>query len=439
MEHSFAATAGGSMRRTQALAPGSVTRRVLDNGLTVLVYPNPAIPAISARLSVRAGAIYDPADRSGRASFTASAMRRGTQHQTFSELNERTEERAVSVGVDAGYHLLDVGGRSLREDSDFLFETMAEVLREPSFPDDEIERLRSQWMTGLLEGEDDTRSKSDEVFRAAIYAPDHPYSRDPGGTLETIPTLTRADLLAHHAELVRPDGAILVIVGDTTPDAAFALVERTLGDWRVAGPPPPFAVPDAPVPAAASEVQHFISGKTQADLVLGFPAMRRNNPDYYALEMMNLILGRLGLYGRLGKTVREDQGLAYYAYSGFEAGFGPGPWSVRAGVNPNNVRQAVASILTEMRRIQDEPISATELAAGQRYLTGTLPLRLETNSGIARQIVEIELFDLGWDFIGRYPEIIGGLTVEAVQQAAQRYLHPDRYVLAIAGPTVPAA
>jgi zinc protease len=424
------------MRRTQALAPGSVTRHTLANGLVVLVYPSANIPALSARLSVRAGAIYDPADRSGRASFTATAMRRGTTRQTFGELNERTEERAVSVGVDAGYHLLDVTGRSLKEDGDFLFETMAEVLRQPSFPDDEVERLRSQWITGLLEGEDDTRGKADEVFRAAAYGEDHPYSRDPGGTVDSIRALTHADLVTHHTTLVRPDDAILVIVGDVTPEAGLALAERAFGDWRVDSPPPPFVIPDAAPPAAPVEVQHFIAGKTQNDFVLGFPAIRRNNPDYYALEMMNLILGRLGLYGRFGKTVREDQGLAYYAYSGFEAGFGPGPWAVRGGVNPANVRRAVASVLTEMRRIQDEPISATELAAGQRYMTGTLPLRLETNGGIARQIVEIELFGLGWDYIGRYPEIINSLTVADVQRAAQTYLHPDRYVLSIAGPPV---
>src|SRR4051812_46859335 len=168
-----------TMRRTQALAPGSVTRHTLDNGLVVLIYPSANIPAITARLSVRAGAIYDPADRSGRASFTATAMRRGTRQHTFNQLNELTEERAVSVGVDAGFHLLDLAGRSLKEDSQFLFDTMAEVLREPSFPDDEVERLRSQWITGLLEGEDDTRGKADEVFRAAAYSEDHPYSRDP--------------------------------------------------------------------------------------------------------------------------------------------------------------------------------------------------------------------------------------------------------------------
>ena len=173
--------------------------------------------------------------------------------------------------------------------------------------------------------------------------------------------------------------------------------------------------------------------------MLGFPGIRRTNPDYYALEMMNLILGRLGLYGRLGKSVREDQGLAYYAYSGFEAGFGPGPWAVPRGGQPG---QRAPGGAQHPGRDGAHPARAGQRAgtgAGQRYLTGTLPLRLETNSGLARQILEIELFDLGWDYIQRFPGIISSLTVEDVQRAAQTYLHPDRYVLAIAGPELPAA
>jgi zinc protease len=439
MNASVPAAQPDGMRRATALGPGSVTRQVLANGLVVLVYPNPAIPAVSVRLSVRAGAIYDPPNLSGRAAFTAGALRRGTRRHSFTELNEITEERGLSVGVDSGYHLLDVGGRGLREDAGFLMDTVAEVLREPAFPDEEIERMRGQWLTGLLEQEDDTRSKAEELFRQTAYPADHPYSRDPGGTLESIRALTRADLEEHYAGYVRPEGGIVVIVGDTTAEAGVALVERTLGDWRVAGPPPAFAVPDAPPPAGVRDVAHVIAGKTQNDLVLGFPGIRRTDPDYYALEMANLILGRLGLYGRLGKSVREEQGLAYYAISGLEAGFGPGPWAVRAGVNPTNVGRAVRSILAEIERIRAEPVTAQELASGQRFLTGTLPLRLETNAGIARQIAEIELFDLGWNYIQRFPEIINALTVADVQRVAQTYLHADQYVLAVAGPELPAA
>ncbi|HMA37581.1 MAG TPA: pitrilysin family protein [Chloroflexia bacterium] len=425
------------MRPTTALSPASVTRQLLPNGIVVLVYPNPAIPAITVRLRTRGGGLYDPPGKAGVAGLTAAAMRRGTHAHSFTELNEITDARGLSLNVDSGTSTLSVAGRGLREDTAFLFDTMAEVLRAPAFPADEIERLRSQWITGLLQQEDDTQSKADEIFRTAIYAPTHPYSRDPGGTLESVRSITRADLEAHYAHYVRPEGAILVVVGDIAPAAALDHASRVFGDWQVAGPVPPFAIPDAPLPDGIRAVHHPLAGKTQNDLVLGFPAIRRSDPAYYACEMMNLILGRLGLYGRLGKSVREDQGLAYYAYSGFEAGLGPGPWAVRAGVNPANVSRAVASILAEMRRIQDTPISPQELAAGQRYLTGTLPLRLETNSGLAGQILEIEIFDLGWDYVQRYSALVNSLTIADVQHAARMYLHPDRYVLATAGPDIP--
>jgi zinc protease len=432
-----ASTLSVAPARTPALGPDSVTRQVLPNGLVVLIYPNPAIPTVSVRLSMRAGALFDPPGKSGVAGLTAGAMRRGTRRHTFSDLNERTEERGMSLGLDAGLHLLEIGGRSLREDAPFLLETLAEVLREPSFPADEVERLRSQLITGLLEQEDDTRSVADRDFRAAAYPDGHPYGREAGGSLESVRTITRQDLEDHYRAYVRPDTGILVIVGDITPEAGLDLARQALGDWQVDGGAPALVIPDAPQPAETREVQHFLAGKTQNDLVLGFPALRRTDPDYYAMEMMNLILGRLGLYGRLGKSVREDQGLAYYAYSGLEAGLGAGPWAVRAGVNPANVRRAVASILTEIRRMQDEPVRAQELDAGRRFLTGTLPLRLETNNGLVRQILEIELYGLGWDYIQRYPEIVNSLTVEDVQRVARSYLHPNRFVLAIAGPTVP--
>ncbi len=431
------AGAAAPMQQTRALAPGSVTRQVLPNGLVVLVYPNPAVPTVSARFSTKAGAIYDPPELPGVAGLTAGAMRRGTHRHTFGELNARTEDRGMSLGTDSGYHQLEAGGRGLAEDAGFLLETMAEVVREPAFPEEETERLRQLLITGLREQEDDTGAMAGKIFRATTYPATHPYSRPISGTLDSVPRITRADLEAHYARYVRPDIGVLVIVGDITPAAALSLVESSFGDWQVAGPAPEFGVPDAPLPADRQEVFHFIAGKTQNDLVLGFPALRRNNPDYYALEMMNLILGRLGLYGRLGRSVREEQGLAYYALSSLEAGFGPGPWAVRAGVNPTNVRRAVRSIVAEVERIRQEPVTADELDAGQRFWTGTLPLRLETNGGLARQIAEIELFDLGWDYVQRFPAIVQSLTIADVQRAAQTYLHPDRYILAIAGPELP--
>jgi zinc protease len=179
-----------------------------------------------------------------------------------------------------------------------------------------------------------------------------------------------------------------------------------------------------------------VPGKTQNDLVLGFPGLRRRDPDYYAFDLMNLLLGRIGLMGRLGKSVRDEQGLAYYAGSSFEAGLGAGPWAVRAGVNPANVGKAIAAIRKEIERIRTELIPVEELEGGKKYMTGVLPLRLETSDGISRTILEMELFGLGFDYISNYPALINALTPEYVGEVASRHLSSDNYVVAVAGPTV---
>lgn len=419
---------------TRGISPETVTRVVLDNGMVVIVYPNHVIPAINISLSTEAGAIYEPPELNGLAGFTARTMRRGTRRKTFERLNSETEERGMSVGVDAGQHSLSVGGRSLAEDAGRLLDTIREVVREPAFPLEEIERLRNLTLAALREDEDDTRSMAERAFREHTFPVDHPYHRRVSGTLETVPRIQRKDMVTFYRTHVRPDSAILVLVGDIEPPAALDLVQQAFGDWTAPGERPRAEVPDVPRPTAVQRSVKVLAGKTQNDLVLGLPGIRRADPDYYALQMTNLLLGRLGLFGRLGKNVREDQGLAYYVYSSFEAGRGPGPWAVRAGVNPKNVQRAVDGILAEIARIKTDPVDAEELQNGVQFLTGVLPLQLETNGGIASTLLDIEFHKLGLDYVQRYPGIIRSLTAEDVHRAANQYLPADAYVLSVAGP-----
>ena len=429
-------TAVAPVAAARGISPETVTRVVLDNGMVVIVYPNHATPLINISLSTEAGAIYEAPELNGLAGFTARTMRRGTRRKTFERLNSETEERGMSVGVDAGQHTLSVGGRSLAEDAGRLLDTIREVVREPAFPLEEIERLRNLTLAALREDEDDTRSMAERAFRERIFPVDHPYHRRVSGTLETVPRIGRKDMVAFYRTYVRPDGAVLVMVGDIEPPAALDLVQQAFGDWTATGERPTAAVPDVPPPTAVQRAVKVLAGKTQNDLVLGVPGIRRADPDYYALQMTNLLLGRLGLFGRLGKNVREGQGLAYYVYSSFEAGRGPGPWAVRAGVNPKNVQRAVEGVLTEIARIKTDPVEAEELQNGVQFLTGVLPLQLETNGGIASTLLDIEFHKLGLDYVQRYPGIIRSITAEDVQRAANQYLPADAYVLSVAGPAV---
>jgi zinc protease len=174
--------------------------------------------------------------------------------------------------------------------------------------------------------------------------------------------------------------------------------------------------------------------KTQADIVWGLPALSRASADYYAARVANAILGQVGLMGRLGANVRDKQGLAYYASSSLEAGLGAGPWIVFAGVAPGDVDRAIDGILVEIARLREELVTEEELADAQDYMTGILPLSLETNNGVAGALIEIELYGLGLDFLRRYPGLIRAVTREDVRAVAQKYLDTDNYALAIAGP-----
>jgi zinc protease len=177
-----------------------------------------------------------------------------------------------------------------------------------------------------------------------------------------------------------------------------------------------------------------IPGKTQSDIVLGYPGPRRSADDYQATRMANSILGVFGLMGRLGDNVREKQGLAYYSYSNLTGGLGPGPWRVAAGVAPENVDRAVESILVEIRRMVEEPVTAEELADNKAYFKGQLVLGLETNEGVAGSLMSMEMYDLGLDYLRGYSEMVDALTIDEVQVAAAHYLNPDAYALAVAGP-----
>ena len=416
------------------LSAETITRRVLDNGMIVLVYPNPTTQSLVARLAIKGGAMYDPPGKAGLASFTTRAMRRGTERRAFHALNEDTESIGASIGVDAGKAMMDAGGRALKEDTAYLLETIAEIVLTPSFPEDELGKLRAQLRTGLVEMENDTGAVAERAFREALYPAGHPYHDRTAGYLESLDAIARDDMVSFWARYFRPDRAILVVVGDVEPDAIVSRVQTLFGDWKAMGQADVYAIEPVEPPEGAKLVTKIVPGKTQNDIVLGFPGLSRRDPDYYAFDLMNLLLGRIGLMGRLGKTVRDQQGLAYHAGSSLEAGLGPGPWAVRAGVNPMNVGRAIDSIRGEIERMRTEPIPQEELEGGIKYMTGVLPLRLETSDGLSRSILEMELFDLGFDYIFRYPDIIRALNPEIVGDVARRRLSSEDYVAAVAGP-----
>ena len=436
-----AATPVSTLTPPDGAAAGSVaprvafSRRVLPNGIVILGNERPESASIVLRARLRAGALYDTAATEGLARLTAVMLQRGTARHSFTELNALTDALGASIGIEAGRLVVDLRVRCLVEDFALLTALLADVIRRPTFPQAELDKVRGQTITGIMQGDQDTRTLAERGLRTLAYPADHPYSRSIVGTKESVEVLDRDALIAFHATYYRPDLLSFSVVGGVPFDEAVATITDLFGDWTAEGLLPPFVIPPAALPTERRRQEATLPGKSQSDITIGHPAIPRTNPDYYALELANLVLGRFGLGGRLGKSVRETQGLAYSTGSGLEGGMGPGAWAARAGVAPENVDRAVESILAEVERIRSEPVAEEELADALDYLTGSLPLGLESQDGVARVALDIEFYGLGLDYLDRYPAIIRALTREEVQEAARRHLHPAHAVISVAGPT----
>ena len=416
------------------IKPELVLREPLGPGAVALIREKRANPSVTILAYIRGGAMHDPAGREGLALFTAAMLTRGTASYTSQGLADVLDSLGASLNVRADLEGVSVSARCLAEDADQILGLMSEIVLRPTFPADEIEKQRGRIITGIREGRLDTRAAAEKAFRSAAYPPQHPYHRTAEGEEESVAAIARDDLVAFHRRYYRPQGFVIAVVGDVTSARMLERL-RTLWDgWR------PFGVGETTLPpqaGPASSVQRkvvTIPGKTQADIVLGVPGFARLSPDFYPGMIADLILGRLGLMGRLGATVRDQEGLAYYVYSQAQAGFLAGPWAVRAGVNPRNVDRAVEGILREIRGLQREPVRDGELPDAQNYLVGSLAVRLETDAGIAQALLEIELFNLGLDYLSQYPSLIRGVTADAIGAAATRYFDLNGYTVAMAVP-----
>lgn len=416
--------------------PETIHRHALPHGITVLVYENFASESVVIEGLVRAGAIADPPGKEGLAAFTASALMRGTAGRDFDAIYEDLEAVGAELSIGGGKHSANFSAACLAEDLDLVLEILADCLRRPAFPRQPVEQLRRQIMTGLTIRANDTRQMALLAFHELLY-PHHPYGRSSRGYAHTIPTITQADLVDFHRSYYGPHDMIITVVGAVTAETAVAKIAQILHDWTNPGQSAMPVVGEQKRPLTTSRSHINMPEKAQADLILGLPGPRRAAPDYLHASLMNTVLGVFGMMGRIGKSVREEQGLAYYAYSSLHGGLGPTPWSASAGVAPDKVEQAVDTILAEINRMQTEPVPAAELADSKAYRTGSLPVSLETNSGLADIILDMEFYGLGLDYLQRFPALINAITAKDIQAAAQKYLSVDQIGIAVAGPANP--
>ncbi len=271
------------------------------------------------------------------------------------------------------------------------------------------------------------------TFDKLIYA-GHPYSRSDEGEPATIRSITRDDLLSFHQQTYGPRGMVLTIVGSVDPIRAVEKVAQIFGDWDNPTQPDIATLPKL-TPLAERKRQHiFIPGKSQTSLVMGVAGPTRNTPGFLAASLGNNILGQFGMGGRIGEVVREQEGLAYYAYSSLSGGTGPGPWLIAAGVAPEDVDQALDLIEAEITRFVTEGVTEDELTDSKTNYIGRLPLSMESNAGVAGALINIERHQLGLDYYWTYADRINAVTREAVVEVARRYLDMEKMGVASAGP-----
>jgi len=406
-------------------------RTVLENGAVLVSHALPSNPFIAFRGSVPAGVAAEGSDH-GVAEFTSELLLSGTRRMSAAKLADRLEGIGATLEFHNGEELLSFQGRCTRETAAETVRILVECLSQPTFPPKEIERVRGELLNDLRIEADDTRARAFRQLSRLVFPKDHPYGRDPKGGEARVRRIRRADIVSFHEAHVGPEGLILAATGDVDrallEDAIAAPLSRLRGDEG--GPP---AIPPPPPHRPGSE-SIPMPHKTQVDIAIGAPGVPRRHADYYALNLANLLFGRIGLYGRLGRNLRDEQGLAYYAFSGLDARTAGGMWSISAGVNPANLGKAIDSIRSEMDRLRTEPFTLEEIRDGKDNQVGSLIVSLERNAEVASELHRMEYYGLGMDFLERYPDIIGDLTGERVRDVARKYFLPSASSMVVAGP-----
>jgi zinc protease len=405
-------------------------RFTAPNGLTVLVVEQHALPIVQIQALVKTGSAQDPPGKAGLANLTAGLLDEGTTTRSATQLAEQIEFVGGVLDIKAGHDFTTAAARVLAKDTDLGFELLADILMHPSFPEPELERVKKLILGEIAAQKDDPSAVAGKAFNQLVFN-GHPYSWPVNGTEETLPAVTRADVQAFHAREYLPNQTILAVVGDVTVEQVHALVEKHFSAWQ----PGPAPERPAAVPAAMDKpvVKLIDKDLTQTTLVLGHVGISRTNPDYYAVAVMNYILGAGGFSSRLMDSIRDRQGLAYGVVSQFEPRAAPGPFLVSLQTRNATANQALAGVLKELNGMRTAPVSAKELAEAKSYLVGSFPMRFDTTQKLADVLCQIEFFGLGLEYFSQYPKWIERVTAEDVLRVAKRYLHPDRYALVAVG------
>ena len=404
----------------------------LANGLHLMVLEDRRVPRVSFTLLMPgAGGYFDPADMPGLASATAAMMREGTASRTSAQISEQLETIAASLNVSAGVSTSEasVSGSCLTEHVDTLFEIFADVLLNPSFPEEELARYKQRMKASLIQQRSSPGFLASERMARVMYG-SHPAGRL-STTAEALEGVTPDALRDVHRTRFVPDHAVLAITGDISLADAKKLVESKLADWKKAGTPEPkYTEPPDPGKPRVTFVAR--ANSVQTNLIVAAPGITRTHQDYDVLEVMNKVIGG-GPTGRLFLILREEKGYTYGAYSGVSAGRWRGAWQGSTQVRTDVTEPALKDLLAEVARLRDQPVPEKELRDQKRSLIASFALSLESPQRMIGYYLTSWRYDLPADYWDKYPERVNGVTQAEIQAAAKKYLDPSRLQIVAVG------
>lgn len=406
-----------------------VERLVLENGLVVLYAEDRSLPIVTLRLVVDAGSWRDPKGREGLANLTAESLPNGTTNRSFAAVNDELDFTGASLGTDCDKDASTLTMRVLKKDLAAGLDLFTDVLLNPSFPEDEIRREKVNVMGAIRSDEDTPTDVAEKAFDGALYA-GSPYAHPSEGTEASVAALTREDVAGFHRSFYRPGISILVVSGEVSPEELKAVVLPKFVSW------PKGEIPDTVFKAAYAREGGTVAVNRpvpQASLVLGHQGVERRDPDYYALSVMNAILGGSGFGSRLVRSIRIDRGLAYAVDSFFYARKRAGSFQIDLQTKNESVAEAVELARKDMDRMRTEPVSPEELGVARNYLIGSFPQRYDTQQKLVIFLGQVESVGLGLDYPGKYAGLIGSVTAEDVQRVAKKYLHPEKLIVTVVG------
>jgi zinc protease len=404
------------------------------NGLRLLLLPDHSTPTVTLSGHIKAGIEFDPDKKAGLAALVADNLMNGTKTKDFLTLAKALEDKGASLEFTAYREGVRIQGNSLAGDLPVVLQTLADVVRNSTFPAKELELKRQKALTALKLDLDDTDEVANRTFVQSIYPRKHPLHKYP--TEESLKQIKRQDVIAFKEKYYRPDTTVLALVGDFDPAKVRSLIENEFGKWKVSGQPPELKYPQVLLPEKIVRVNSILPGKAQASTYMGYTGINRQDPRFYAALVLNQIFGGDTVSSRLGAEVRDRQGLTYGIYSYFQVGKNAGTFWIEMHTNPEATSKAIASTQQILKQIHQQGVTASEVEAAKQNLISNYNISLANPEELTKRILMNHVFGLDEIELRSFTKKIQQVSLNEVNQAARELLHPDKIVVVTAGPPV---